>query len=40
MTVAYAMTYDSLVLDIQQYLERTDDATLERIPTAGTRPFL
>ena len=33
MTVAYAMTYDSLVLDIQQYLERTDDATIDRIPT-------
>ena len=33
MTVAYAMTYDSLVIDIQQYLERTDTATLERIPT-------
>jgi hypothetical protein len=33
MTVAYVMTYDSLVIDIQQYLERTDTATLERIPT-------
>lgn len=27
------MTYDSLVLDIQQYLERTDTETVDRIPT-------
>jgi len=26
------MTYDSLVEDIQQYLERTDDATIAQIP--------
>jgi len=30
---AYAMTYDNLVTDIQQYLERTDAATVDRIPT-------
>ena len=30
---AYAMTYDNLVLDVQQYLERTDAATVDRIPT-------
>lgn len=33
MTVAAMMTYDSLVNDIRTYLERTDDATLEKIPT-------
>ena len=33
MTVAAVMTYDSLVNDIRTYLERTDDATLEKIPT-------
>ena len=27
------MTYDSLVLDIEKYLERTDQATIEKIPT-------
>jgi hypothetical protein len=27
------MTYDSLVADISSYLERTDQATLEKIPT-------
>ena len=27
------MTYDSLVLDIQQYLERVDEATIAKIPT-------
>lgn len=32
MTTASVMTYDSLVLDIQQYLERTDQATLTQIP--------
>jgi len=33
MTAAVVMTYDSLVDDIQSYLERTDTATLEKIPT-------
>ena len=33
MTVAAVMTYDSLVADISSYLERTDTATLEKIPT-------
>jgi len=33
MTVAAVMTYDSLVENIQSYLERTDAATLEKIPT-------
>lgn len=33
MTVAAVMTYDSLVADIQSYLERTDDATIQKIPT-------
>jgi len=33
MTVAAVMTYDSLVNDISTYLERTDQATLEKIPT-------
>lgn len=33
MTSAVAMTYDSLVADISSYLERTDQATLEKIPT-------
>lgn len=32
MTTAQVMTYDSLVEDIQQYLERTDDATIVQIP--------
>ena len=32
MTVAAVMTYDSLVNDIQTYLERTDDQTLDKIP--------
>ena len=32
MTVAAVMTYTSLVNDIQTYLERTDDQTLEKIP--------
>jgi len=33
MTTAAVMTYDSLVDDISSYLERTDTATLEKIPT-------
>lgn len=33
MTVAAVMTYDSLVDDISTYLERTDAATLAKIPT-------
>lgn len=33
MTQAAVMTYDSLVEDISSYLERTDDATLQKIPT-------
>lgn len=33
MTTAAVMTYDSLVEDISSYLERTDDATLAKIPT-------
>lgn len=33
MTTAVVMTYDSLVDDIESYLERTDTATLEKIPT-------
>lgn len=33
MTTAAVMTYDSLVGDISTYLERTDTATLEKIPT-------
>ena len=33
MTVAAVMTYDSLVEDITTYLERTDEATLQKIPT-------
>jgi hypothetical protein len=33
MTVSAVMTYDSLVADIQSYLERTDTATIEKIPT-------
>jgi hypothetical protein len=32
MTTAAVMTYDSLVNDISTYLERTDTATLEKIP--------
>ena len=32
MTTAAVMTYDSLVENIQSYLERTDTATLEKIP--------
>ena len=32
MTVEALMTYDSLVNDIQTYLERTDDQTLAKIP--------
>lgn len=33
MTTAAVQTYDSLVADISSYLERTDAATLEKIPT-------
>ena len=33
MPIAAVMTYDSLVNDISTYLERTDQATLEKIPT-------
>ena len=33
MPSAAVMTYDSLVENIQSYLERTDTATLEKIPT-------
>ncbi len=33
MPTAAVMTYDSLVADISSYLERTDQATLEKIPT-------
>ena len=33
MTTAVTMTFDSLVADISSYLERTDTATLEKIPT-------
>lgn len=32
MTVASVMTYDSLVENIQSYLERSDQATIEKIP--------
>ena len=32
MTTASVMTYDSLVENIQSYLERTDTATLDKIP--------
>jgi hypothetical protein len=31
--MAVAMTYNSLVSDIQKYLERTDAATVDKIPT-------
>jgi len=33
MPAAEVMTYDSLVDDISTYLERTDEATLDKIPT-------
>lgn len=33
MPAAAVMTYDSLVLDIESYLERTDTATVSKIPT-------
>lgn len=33
MTIAAVMTYDSLVEDIRTYLERSDTATLDKIPT-------
>ena len=32
MTTASVMTYDSLALNIQQYLERTDEQTIAQIP--------
>ena len=31
--MAVVMTYDSLVEDIETYLERTDQATVDKIPT-------
>lgn len=33
MTVSFVLTYDSLVNTVLQYLERSDDATREQIPT-------
>jgi hypothetical protein len=33
MPVAATMTYDTLVADVQSYLERTDAATVDKIPT-------
>lgn len=33
MTVAAVQTYDSLVDDVKTYLERTDQATIDKIPT-------
>jgi hypothetical protein len=33
MPVAAVQTYDSLVADIETYLERTDQATIDKIPT-------
>ena len=33
MTTTVVMTYDSLVADIQSYLERNDTQTLDKIPT-------
>ncbi len=33
MTTAAVMTYDSLAADISTYLERTDTATIQKIPT-------
>lgn len=33
MTVSFALTYDSLVTTVLEYLERSDQATAERIPT-------
>jgi len=33
MTAAYVMTYNNLVTDIASYLERTDAATIAKIPT-------
>lgn len=33
MTTAAVMTYDSLVADVASYLERTDTATIQKIPT-------
>lgn len=33
MTVSFALTYDSLTTTVLEYLERTDQATVERVPT-------
>lgn len=33
MTVSFALTYDSLTTTVLEYLERTDQATIDRIPT-------
>jgi hypothetical protein len=33
MTVSFALTYDSLVTSVLEYLERSDEATAQRIPT-------
>lgn len=33
MTVSFALTYDSLVTTVLEYLERSDEATINRIPT-------
>ena len=33
MPTAAVMTYDSLVADISSYLERTDQQTIDKIPT-------
>jgi hypothetical protein len=33
MTVSFALTYDSLVTTVLEYLERSDQATIDRIPT-------
>ena len=33
MTQAYVMTYDNLVLDVQRYMERTDESFIAQIPS-------
>ena len=33
MTVSFALTYDSLTTTVLEYLERSDQATIDRIPT-------
>lgn len=33
MTVSFALTYDSLVTTVLEYLERSDQATIDRVPT-------